>query len=77
MKEETFKAQPSEKNKNDCGTPGLAHTLTGNHSGQAALRREQQEQLENNHSEKRATGKDGEDYHYMGQIVLRREQRSV
>jgi hypothetical protein len=31
-KEETFKARPSEKNKDDSGTPGLARTLSGNGS---------------------------------------------
>jgi hypothetical protein len=46
-----------EKNKDDGGTPVLAHTLSGNHSGQEALR---WEQLESNHRENRATGKEGE-----------------
>jgi hypothetical protein len=60
MKEKTSKIQPLEKNKDDGGTPGLACTLSGNHSAQAALRTEQQEQLESNHHENRATGKKGE-----------------
>jgi hypothetical protein len=46
-KKETSKAQPSEKNKVD-DTPGPARTLSGSHSGRAALRREQ---LESNHCE--------------------------
>jgi hypothetical protein len=51
MKEETSKAQPSEK-KNDGGTPGPAGTLSGNRLGLVALRREQWEQLESNHRKK-------------------------
>jgi hypothetical protein len=43
MKEKTSKEQPSEKNKDDGGTPEPACTLSGNHSGQVALRTEQQE----------------------------------
>jgi hypothetical protein len=39
MKEETSKAQPSEKT-DDGGMPGLAHALSGNCSGRVALRRE-------------------------------------
>jgi hypothetical protein len=42
-KEETFKAQPSEKNKDGVGTFGPACTLSGNRTGLAALRREQRE----------------------------------
>jgi hypothetical protein len=42
MKEETSKAQPSEK-KDDDGKPGPPGTLSGNRSGRAALRREQRE----------------------------------
>jgi hypothetical protein len=64
MKEEASKAQPSEKNKdNDGDTPGPARTLSGNHSGRAAFGREQREQLESNHGENRAMGKEGEADH--------------
>jgi hypothetical protein len=38
-----IKAQPSVENKNDGGTPGPSGILSGNHSGRAALRREQLE----------------------------------
>jgi hypothetical protein len=57
-KEEKSKAQSSEKNKDNGGSPGLYHTLSGNHSGWAALREEQQEQLESHHCDNRATGKE-------------------
>jgi hypothetical protein len=63
MKEETPKAQHSEKNKDDGGTPGLACTLSGNRSGRAALRGEQQEQLESNHRKNQATVKEVETDH--------------
>jgi hypothetical protein len=43
---------PIEKNKDDGGTLGPTGTLSGNCSGRAALRREQQEQLQSNHCEK-------------------------
>jgi hypothetical protein len=46
-----------------CGKPGPARTLSGNCWGRAALRREKQEQLETNHRENRATGKEGETDH--------------
>jgi hypothetical protein len=49
-KEETSKLQPSEKKDYD-GTPGPPDTLSWNHSGQVALRREQQKQLESDHHE--------------------------
>jgi hypothetical protein len=39
-KEQTFKAQPSEKNKDDGGTPGQASILSRKRLGQAALNRE-------------------------------------
>jgi hypothetical protein len=55
MTEEMSKAQPSEKNKDDGGAPGLAHTLSSNHLGRSVLRREQQEQLESDHRENQAT----------------------
>jgi hypothetical protein len=42
------------------GTRGSVLTLSGNRSGRAALRREQREQLESNHVENRAKGKEGE-----------------
>lgn len=35
----------------------VAHTLSGNHSGVLALRREQREQLESNHLDNRGTWK--------------------
>jgi hypothetical protein len=57
---ETSKAQPSEKNEDDGGTPGPPRTLSRNGSGRAALRKEQREQLGSNYSENRATGKKGE-----------------
>jgi hypothetical protein len=50
-KEEISEAQPLEK-KDDGVTFGLVHTLSGNHFGQASLRREQHEQLESSHIEK-------------------------
>jgi hypothetical protein len=56
----TYRARPSEKNKDDVGTYGPAHTASGNHSERAALRREQREELEGDHHEIRATGKEGE-----------------
>jgi hypothetical protein len=59
-KVEMSKAQPSEKNKESGGTSGPASTLTRSRSGRAALRREQWEDLESNHCETQATGKDGE-----------------
>jgi hypothetical protein len=63
-KEETSKAQPSERNKDDDGgKPGPACTLSGSRSGRVTLRREQREQLESNRSENRATGKEGEADH--------------
>jgi hypothetical protein len=40
-KEEKSQEQPSEKNKDEGGTPGPAHSFSGNRSGRAALRREQ------------------------------------
>jgi hypothetical protein len=43
MKEETFKAQPSEKNKDDVGTLRPSCKLSENRTGRAALRREQRE----------------------------------
>jgi hypothetical protein len=61
-KEEMSKAQTSEK-KDDGGTPGPTGNISGNHSGRPALRREQREQLESNHRENRATGKEGETDH--------------
>jgi hypothetical protein len=62
-KEEASKAQHSEKNKGDGGTPGPARPLSGNSLGLAALRKEQREQLESNHRENRATGKEVEADH--------------
>jgi hypothetical protein len=50
------KAQPSEK-EDGGGTLRPAGTLSGDRSGQAALRREQREQLESNNCENGATGK--------------------
>jgi hypothetical protein len=41
----------------------MAGALSGNRSGWAPLRREQQEQLESNHHENQATGKEGEANH--------------
>jgi hypothetical protein len=46
--------------KDDRGTPGPAGTLSGNCSGPETLRRKQ---LESNHRENRATGKEGEADH--------------
>jgi hypothetical protein len=57
------KEQPSEKNKDNVGTPGLARNLSGNRSEQATLRREQREQLESNQRQNRATGKEDEADH--------------
>jgi hypothetical protein len=88
--EETSEAQPSEKNRDDGGTPGPARTLSGNRSGG----REQREKLESNHRENRATGKEGESDHrrhkhsswkrngstpvgYSGRIALRREHCGI
>jgi hypothetical protein len=44
-------------------TPGPTGTICRNSLGQAALRREQQDQFENNHHENRATGEKGETDH--------------
>jgi hypothetical protein len=60
MKGETSKTQPSEKNKDDDGSPGPTCTLSGNCSGRRVLRREQ---LESNHRENRIMGKEGEAEH--------------
>jgi hypothetical protein len=49
--------------KDGGGTHGTPGTLSENCSGRAALRREQREQLESNHSENRATGMEGEADH--------------
>jgi hypothetical protein len=57
VKEEIAQTRPLEK-KDDCGTPGSARTYSGNCSGWAALRREQQEQLQSNHHEKWAMMKE-------------------
>jgi hypothetical protein len=51
------------ESKIEDGTPGQVHTLLGNSSGRAALKSEQREQLENNHREKWASGKEGEADH--------------
>jgi hypothetical protein len=59
-KEVTSEAQPLEKNKDDGGTPGPARIVSGNRLGCAALWREQQEHLESNHRQNRATGNEGE-----------------
>jgi hypothetical protein len=45
--------------QDDGGPPGPACTLSANHSGRAALKKEQREQLVSNHRENRATGKEG------------------
>jgi hypothetical protein len=58
-KEETLKAQPSEK-KDDGGTPGPVRTLPWNRSGRAALRKEQREQFGSYGRENQATGMEGE-----------------
>jgi hypothetical protein len=62
-KEETSKAQPSEKNKDNVGTTELARILSENCSERVALKSEQRGQLESNHRENRATGKDGQADH--------------
>jgi hypothetical protein len=49
--------------KVDGSTPGPTGTLHGNHSGGAALRGEQREQLESNHRENRAMGEESEANH--------------
>jgi hypothetical protein len=59
-------------------TPGPAHTLSGNHSGQAALRREQREQLESNLRENRAMGKEGKrSIKDITSIALGKEETAV
>jgi hypothetical protein len=63
MKEEMSKPQPLKKNKDGGGTPRLAYTSSGNHSGWVALRREQQKQLKSNHHKNWATGKEGKTNH--------------
>jgi hypothetical protein len=63
MAEEVSKAQPSEKNKDDDGAPGLTHTLLSNCSGWSVLRREQQKYLESDHWENQTTGKEGDAGH--------------
>jgi hypothetical protein len=62
MKEETSKAQTLEK-RDGSGTPGLFRTLSGNCSGQVALKRELQEQLQSKNRWNRVIGKEGEDNH--------------
>jgi hypothetical protein len=58
MKKKTTKAQRSEKKVvKGGGTSGTAHTLSGNRSRRAALRREQREHLGCNHHKNRARGK--------------------
>jgi hypothetical protein len=44
--------------QDDGGTRGPALTLSGNYSGRAALKKEQQKQLESSHRENRAAGKE-------------------
>jgi hypothetical protein len=84
-KEETSKAQPSEKNKDDGGTPGPIRNLSGNRSGRATLTREEREQLGSNHRENRATGRrhkhsprkgrnGGKPVGYSERMNLRKEQ---
>jgi hypothetical protein len=48
---------PQLEKQDDGDKPGSTGTLGGNRSGQAALRREQQEQLESSHCENRTTGR--------------------
>jgi hypothetical protein len=43
---------PHSQEENDDGTSRLACTLSGSHSGGAALRRKQQKQLDSDHPEK-------------------------
>jgi hypothetical protein len=52
--------QSTALRKDDGGTLGPARNLSGDRSGQAALRREQREQLGSNHCGNRVTGKEGE-----------------
>jgi hypothetical protein len=56
--------------EDDSGTPGPARNLSGNCLGQAALRREQWEQLKSNQCENRATWKEGKVDHQMLQAQL-------
>jgi hypothetical protein len=60
----------------DGGTLGPARTLSGSRSWRAAFRREQRKQLESNHHENRATGKEGEADHRRHKHSLR-ERRNV
>jgi hypothetical protein len=58
----TSKAEPLE-NKDDGDKPWPARTLSGNHLGWVALKREQWEKLGSNHCENQATGKEGKADH--------------
>jgi hypothetical protein len=49
--------------EDDAGTPGPALTLSDMRSREVALKEEQGEQLDSNHSKNWATGKDGEADH--------------
>jgi hypothetical protein len=64
LRNERRDVQSTELGKeDDGGTPGPARTLSGNRSRPAALRKEQREQLDSNHRENRAKGKECEADH--------------
>lgn len=58
----------------DCGTSGPAHTLLGSRSVPAALTRKKRKQLETNHRENRATGKEGEGDHRRHKHIPRKRR---
>jgi hypothetical protein len=53
----------TDRKKDDSGTTGSVGSLSGNHLGRAALRREQREQLESEYRENQDSGKEGETDH--------------
>jgi hypothetical protein len=75
----TFYQHPPEEDNGD--KPEQTGTLGGNHSGRAALRRKQREQLESNHRETSiALGKERNGdtpISYSGRAALKREQCGI
>jgi hypothetical protein len=75
--EETSKTQLLEKNKDDGGTIGPAGTLSGNRPGEAELRKEQREQLENNYREKQVRGEEFETDHRSHKHIPGKKEMAV
>jgi hypothetical protein len=58
----------------DGGSPGLARALSGSHLGQAALSREQSEQLESNHHANQARGRKVKPITDVTSMILGKEE---